>query len=594
MKDDDQGYQYSCNMYGDVEGFPPRPQSPKPVKSGAFSYDHRNGLRVGEISRASLQDLTLLFRKNAPRARRAAATKPWITAQLRLYDIAFDKSAKVVELRSTLEAAVKGGRCVEGGSPSVALVRERLATQFAQRREEYARAVQKHKFEVEKWHKENFSKLGDPSAEARYDLDFFFSKYFVDDNGLLAPEKTPKPVIIWDIHNESESLRRRVDAVPGLKARVTGSLSVIAWAPGLEKGIDAAFTMIDSPDVKADHPSLEASFDPDRFLAKYFLDSLHGERAYNKQKRPLTLTFRVAAFDRVTFEKLLEATKRIPELLMQETRKPVPKNSWNNSEACIIVGWAKQVIPQVESWEIEIAKIKRLDAKREERIKEKAILAELKPHINYARARRPYPSGPFALNHLTGSYLIHCRRIQDDYGGELSLMTLDIHAPTSAHGTVAAFNIGVVEGTMLLASSEQSLQLLRDEQLAQSDDEEELSEPDYSSTLGKRKAKAHGNDNARTFKRRLGSDNSQSPGRFYLQWAGCETGTAELVMDEDHERTGYLDLDKTGMTARGQFHYRALFGDKPLVFTLLKVADQPRKTPDTWSSYCEEVRWQRW
>ncbi|KAI0968385.1 hypothetical protein F4678DRAFT_442886 [Xylaria arbuscula] len=593
MQDDDRDYRYSCNMYADVEGFPPRPQSPKPAKSGAFSYDDRNGLRVGEFSRATLQDLTLLFRKNASSARRAAATKPWITAQLRLYDIAFNKSARVVELQNTLEAAVKGRRCVEGGPPSIILVRERLATQFAQQREEYARAVKKHKLEVDEWHKDNFSKLGDPSAEARYDLDFFFSKYFVDDKGLPAPYKTPKPVIVWDIHNEFESLRRRVDAVPGLEARVTGSLSVIAWAPELEKGIDTAFTMIDSPDVKTDHPSLEALFDPDRFLAKYFLDGLHGEPVYNKQKRPLALTFRVA-FDRVTFERVSEAIKRIPELLMRETRKPVRDSSWSNSEACVIVGWAKQVIPQMESWEIEIAQIKRLDAKRKERTKEKAILAELKPHIDYARAHRPYPSGPFALNHLTGSYLIHCRRIQDDYGGELRLMTLDIHAPTSTHGAVAAFHFGVVEGIMLLASSEQSLQLLREEQPARSDDEEEFTESEYSSTSGKRKATGPRNDSARNFKRRLGSDSSQNPSRFYLQWAGCETGNAELVTDEDHERAGYFDLDKTGMTARGQFHYRSLFGDKPLVFTLLKVADQPRKTPDTWSSYCEEVRWQRW
>lgn len=113
MDDDDRDYRYNCYMNEDIEGFPPPPQSPKPVKSGAFSYDNKNGLRVRDISRAPLGDLTLLFRKNAPSWRRAIATKPWLTAQLRLYDIAFDKSAKVGELRATLEAAVKGRKVSE-------------------------------------------------------------------------------------------------------------------------------------------------------------------------------------------------------------------------------------------------------------------------------------------------------------------------------------------------------------------------------------------------------------------------------------------------------------------------------------------------
>lgn len=107
---DDEEYRYACNMYSDVEGFPPEPK-PKPLgpaKYKSFSYDNRNGLRVGEVSRASLEDLKLLFRKNASSARRAIATKPWITAQLRLYDIDFKSSANAAELYHTLAVAVTG------------------------------------------------------------------------------------------------------------------------------------------------------------------------------------------------------------------------------------------------------------------------------------------------------------------------------------------------------------------------------------------------------------------------------------------------------------------------------------------------------
>ncbi|KAI1120964.1 hypothetical protein F5Y10DRAFT_257305 [Nemania abortiva] len=595
MQDDDKDYRYDCDVNGDVEGFPPEPQAPGPARSGAFSYDDKNGLRAGGFHRAPLEELRLLFRANASSARRAAATKPWITAQLRLYAIPFEKSAGVAELRNTLEAAVKGRKCIEGGPPSVASIQQRLAAQFAQSRQDHAQAVAKHKLEVRGWHKRNFSKLNDPSAEARYDLEFFFAKYFVDDRGFPAPNKTPEPVILWDLHDWSEPLQRRVDAIPRLSARVTSYLTVIAWDPKLERGVDTAFAMINRPDVKGDRPTLEALFDPDRFLAKYFLDGLRGEPDPQKQKKPVIL--RSGIFFNDCFEKLSQAASLVPELLVQRTAEPVSGAFWGCSESRVIVGWAKQVIRQVDSWESKIDRLELQEAKREERNKEKEILATLKPHIDYARAHRCPPSDQSILNRLVGSYIMHCRELQDDYGGcDLGSMSLDVHRPTSTHGAIAAFNFGLIEGTMLLATSEDSLERLRAEQPVHSSgsDEEEPDGSGYSTASGKRKATGSQQAGAKHLKRRLGSSHSPNPSRIYLQWAGCETGTAELVLDEDHERTGHFDLDKRELTARGQFYWRAMFGKKPLVFTLLKVADKPKKKPDAWGSYCEEERWHHW
>ncbi|KAI0868170.1 hypothetical protein GGS24DRAFT_494773 [Hypoxylon argillaceum] len=511
MQDDDQDYRYDCHMNGNVEGFPPEPQAPGPAKSGVFSYDDKNGIRVGSFSRASLGDLHLLFRKNASPARLTAATKPWIVAQLRVYDIPFRKSANVDELRSMLKAAVKGRK-----------------------------AVEKYKFDVGQCHKQNFPKLNNISVEARYDLDSFCSKYFVEDKGLPAPDRTPKPVVLWDLNDWSELLRCRLDAIPGLSARATSFLTVIAWGPELKRGVDTAFTMIDSPDVNGDHLTLEALFDPDRFLAKYFFNGLRGEP--------------------------------------------------NRSETCVIVGWAKQVNSQMESWKLKIAQLEGLYTKQKERDKEKAILAKLKPHIDYARAHRSPSSNSSTLNRLVGSCIMHCRRLQDNYGAELGSMTLDIHQPTTTHGIVAAFDFGLMNGTMLVVTSEASLELLREEQAVRSSDEEEPADSEYFTSSSKRKAAASRHTGAKHFKRRLGGSHSKNPGRIYLQGAACEAGTGRLVLDEDHERTGHFDLDKSGLTARGQFYYHAYFSEKPVVFTLLKIADKPKRQPDEWSSYCERER----
>ncbi|KAI3325347.1 hypothetical protein HD806DRAFT_552676 [Xylariaceae sp. AK1471] len=503
MDDTHQDYLRDCCRNGDAEGFPPEPPLPKSVRSGAFIYKHDDGFQASGISRAPLEELRLLFRKNASSARRAAATKTWLTAQLRLYGITFDKSAASWQ--------------------------------------HHAQAVEKHKLDVDQWHKENFAKLSDPT-----------------------PNKTPEPVILWDLHDYTIGLRRRVDAIPVLSAQITTCLTVIAWAAQLGRGVDTAFAMIDRKYTNYDRDTLEAYFNPDRFLAKYFLD---GKREYW-----------VANYHGL--ERLSQAAKHAPDLLVEDTVKPSPDNAWRCGDCCS-----------------EVAQLKVLQSKREARC-EKAILAKLKPHIDYVRAHRLLPSGPFTLDHLVGSYIIHCRRLKDEYRDcELGSMTLDIHAPTSTHGAVAAFNFGLVKGTMLLTTSEDSLERLRQEQpiRAYSSDEEDPADIAYYSKSRKRKAAASRLPSVNNFKRRLGGDHTHKPGRFYLQWAGCRTGNSYLVLTEDHERTGHFDLDKSGMTARGQFVDVEHFGkEEPLVFTILKVADKPKAIPDAWSSYCERDRWIRW
>lgn len=83
---------------------------PIEVESGGFTFDLRSGLRYKHIAPEPVADLRLLFRKNAAKSRVRAANKPWVSAQLRLYDIPFKASGKADELKSTLEAAVKAGK----------------------------------------------------------------------------------------------------------------------------------------------------------------------------------------------------------------------------------------------------------------------------------------------------------------------------------------------------------------------------------------------------------------------------------------------------------------------------------------------------
>jgi hypothetical protein len=89
------------------------PRTPEPVRSQAFTYG-KDGIKANGISRASLSDLGLLFRKNAASSRKRAATKPWVKAQLQLYGISFKKSDGATELKAVLETALRTGKVCFG------------------------------------------------------------------------------------------------------------------------------------------------------------------------------------------------------------------------------------------------------------------------------------------------------------------------------------------------------------------------------------------------------------------------------------------------------------------------------------------------
>jgi|SRR5579862_2307910 len=86
-----------------------RPTTPEPVRSQGFTYS-KDGIKANSFPRASLSELRLLFRKNAANSRMRAATKPWVTAQLKLYGIPFKASDSARTLKDALETAVKSGK----------------------------------------------------------------------------------------------------------------------------------------------------------------------------------------------------------------------------------------------------------------------------------------------------------------------------------------------------------------------------------------------------------------------------------------------------------------------------------------------------
>ncbi|KAI0141265.1 hypothetical protein GGR57DRAFT_420048 [Xylariaceae sp. FL1272] len=587
-----------CNVYRyrDDAGasIPPCPSSPEVVRSNGFTYDGDKLEVTGGYSRASLKDLQLLFRKNPSQYRLRMATKAWLKAQLRWNGISFATKASTDELWDALQSAVKRRLCTDVEPASVAAIRQRLTAKWKQSLVDHEQQLADHKLAVYEWSKRHFDRMDNPSDQARYAPSMLFQKW-VDENGNSAPHKTPEPVILWDV-DDVPTLRESVAVIQGLQARITPQVSVIAWPGRLEEGIDLAFEEINDPRIKCHRPTLESVLDTDRFLAKYFLDRVGGVPAPGKTTEPLELEHWADA------QKLSEATAHIPDLFVEKVRRPHSRTLDEffcdvQSDPCVIIGWSKQVILQVEEWKQTNARLDAEYTKAQKRHDQKEFFEKFMPHINYYRANRSRSHPSPTIDRLTGSYIVHCQQIQEDYGCEFGSCKLNIHAPTSTHGAIAAFDFGLVQGTMLIAESKDALERLLEEQPCRSNDESEGDE--YGSIEdcpGSSKRKAAGQrqqSRFKPFKRRLGGDEECPAGRFYFYWAGIENGNSYLVLDEESERFGHFDMDKSGMSARGRFNFPA-YGPKPFVFTLLKTSDMPEKKPDDLASFCEKERWIHW
>jgi hypothetical protein len=442
--------------------------------------------------------------------------------------------------------------------------------------EEYGQRLKAHAEKLDRWREDKFATLNSPTQEANFDLDRFLGKYFLDGlRGQPAPYKTKDPLALEYVSDRS-NFNRAVQSIAGLEAHVTSSATIVGWKSHLERGIDAEFAKLNSPGARLHIPTAEANFDLDRFLAKYFLDSLNGKPAPRKAPDPITL---FPFFEHRN--RLGAAVALIPGLCINHAKGEYGIHT--------IIGWdIDEVRSRVRHMEEEVAKEKAKEAAEARAEREREWQQTLQRHHEYVRRHR-VPDSPLKLDDLTGSYVVRCDEIVDSYApGEV--MILDIVKPRNPLSTEAAFYFGMVEGTMLLAMSEDSLQMFREDVEVDSDEDTDQDSDNLRTGVhgnsGSRKRMAKGSRAAQgSIKRRLRT--TPKSNRIYLQWAGRETGEGEIQLDTESKHTGYLDFDESKLSAKGVFSYPDMFG-RDVPFSIFKVADQPSKVPEPWSHFSEK------
>jgi hypothetical protein len=448
--------------------------------------------------------------------------------------------------------------------------------------DEYGRRLKVHAEKLDRWREGKFATLNSPTEEANFDLDRFLAKYFLDGlRGRPAPHKTKDPLTLEYIRDQS-NFNRTVQSIAGLEAHLTSSVSIVGWKSHLERGLDAEFAKLDSPTAKQHIPTAEANFDLDRFLAKYFLDGLNGKPAPHKTPDPIML------FPFFEHRNRIEAAVAlIPELCINDAKGEYGIET--------IIGWdIDKIRSLVRHTEEEVEKKRLKEAAEAKAEREREWQQTLQRHHEYVRRHR-VPDSPLKLDDLTGSYIVRCGEIMEEYTrGEV--MTLDIVEPRNPLGTEAAFYFGIMEGIMLLAMSEDSLQTLRQNVEVDSDEDTDQDSDNLHTGVhgnwSRRKRTASGKRTANgtravpvPIKRRLGT--APKANRIYLQWAGRDAGSGEIEQDTDNKHTGYLDFDESKLSAKGEFSHPNFFGEN-VPFSIFKVANQPSKVPEPWSHFSEK------
>ncbi|KAL6904292.1 hypothetical protein GGI43DRAFT_381975 [Trichoderma evansii] len=389
------------------------------------------------------------------------------------------------------------------------------------------------------------------------------------------------------------------------------------WSAEKERMDDEAFE-------KCETPSEQASFDVRRFLDRYYLTDGKPDRS----KTPETLGLQVE-------NRLNDLTWRIHDIPGLHTSS----SSYNVMEpATCFIGWDHDEIKRLgrECWdrEVEAEKARRKSKWEEHMETHKKYLASIQPKHEAADGVDE-GSKPFDLDRCIGSYIIRCDEILDGWATEQTgdTLSMDISYNCTRGMLLAAYNFGILKGTMTLSLSEDELkEMFPEDALAMTpessddayplydedsedneddaDDEDKEDDKDDknnkheehnedhengkdgkdgidaegSTNEKKRKASleqdtvsaSHPHDNAKKLKTTHQSPPSR---RVYLRLEGYETGEGEEL---DLPEPGHIDFTSDGCVKFEGLMYTLSCVGANVKFEGYKISDKVQVKPGEW------------
>lgn len=176
----------------------------------------------------------------------------------------------------------------------------------------------------------------------------------------------------------------------------------------------------------------------------------------------------------------------------------------------------------------------------------------------------------FSLNNIVGIYEVKCSAVENDWPQQAQEMELSITtAEESPLGLIAGFELGILEGTMLIATDKTKLNKFVDE---------------MSKGEGRRRYH-HGNGEISGGYCDIDNSGEDTSRRVYFRWRGRETGEGE-IHSNDRTQGGYIDFSPDNTTFEAYGGFPAL-GEK-CKFTGSKLDDESYE-PEPWSNFSPEM-----
>ncbi|KAM6486059.1 hypothetical protein HDV62DRAFT_353090 [Trichoderma sp. SZMC 28011] len=357
----------------------------------------------------------------------------------------------------------------------------------------------------------------------------------------------------------------------------------IAWRKEKRRRNDEALRLAKRRDDEAFRSARSASeraaLDPERFIATYFLTN--GKQDMAKVRKALVLR---KVQNARQFEVM--AKKRAPSLFIWHLR----------SDPNVYIGWDRDKV-------FDLAYRTAKDDEKANKARLKALWEQqLERHREYiAQAQLGEPSrGPnkqpeaFSLDRCKGSYVVRCKEIADEWLSFLKgrTFTMDIW-PRDENTLVAAFDFGLIEGTMILGMTEDLLkddpyETDQDDEARFSDEEEEevsLEEEmrrflEWGSAR-KRKRRDEAEVAAKRQRRAAEPVPEFRQRRVYFRSRGRRTDKGQVVYEPD---AGHLDFRTDDCVEFAGRVYLMSWVGKNVWFYGYKVSDTPRVEPEDYDT----------
>ncbi|KAK8188806.1 uncharacterized protein BKA78DRAFT_296862 [Phyllosticta capitalensis] len=333
----------------------------------------------------------------------------------------------------------------------------------------------------------------------------------------------------------------------------------VFWARRRKPGGSEAF-------ANCSTPSERAKQDPVRFLEFYFLTDGTSDRT--KTAEPLALD----GLDSPSRAELHELAGDIGGLHT--------KSGGADKNRILFIGWGHSAV-----WDLA-RDLEKQEERRQAAEREAVWEVMMKGHYDFVSELGQKSPRPFELQNCKGSYIVRCSEITTGYS-EGPKLTLDISS--GADGSLqAAYELGVIEGTMLLDPSEERVAALAIELDSDSDedvDEEEEPEEDNDeeerqpTAARKRAAPVPAGPAAK--KQRTLPPNHR---RLFFRMRGRETGEGEIFYDPE---PGHIDFTDDDCTHFVGLMYDNFLLDKNTEFEGFKVSSKPRMGAEEWSCFSE-------